>query len=111
MTNPVARLGIVGEGTLVYNGLWFVCPGCLAMKPEGSGLHMLPVNTAKKSPAWTWDGDMQAPTLEPSILTHYAENEICHSFLRAGVFEFLPDCTHPLAGQSVPMVPLEDWML
>lgn len=30
----------------------------------------------------------------------------CHSFLRAGVWEFLPDSAHHLAGTSHPMVPL-----
>jgi hypothetical protein len=32
----------------------------------------------------------------------------CHSFLRAGVWEFLSDSAHHLAGQRVPMVPLPD---
>lgn len=30
----------------------------------------------------------------------------CHSFLRAGVWEFLGDSAHQLAGQNIPMVPL-----
>lgn len=30
----------------------------------------------------------------------------CHSFLRAGVWDFLGDSAHHLAGQQVPMVPL-----
>lgn len=34
----------------------------------------------------------------------------CHSFLRAGVWEFLSDCSHSMAGQNVPMVPLPDWV-
>ena len=33
----------------------------------------------------------------------------CHSFLKAGVWEFLSDCAHDMAGKSVPMVPLPDW--
>lgn len=33
----------------------------------------------------------------------------CHSFLRAGQWEFLSDCAHSLAGQTVPMVPLPDF--
>lgn len=35
----------------------------------------------------------------------------CHSFLRAGVWDFLSDSAHKLAGQKVPMVPLPDWMV
>lgn len=34
----------------------------------------------------------------------------CHSFLRAGVWDFLGDSAHDLAGQKVPMVPLPDWL-
>ena len=34
----------------------------------------------------------------------------CHSFLRTGVWEFLGDSAHHLAGQSAPMVPLPDWL-
>lgn len=34
----------------------------------------------------------------------------CHSFLRAGQWEFLGDSGHRLAGQTVPMVPLPDYL-
>jgi hypothetical protein len=27
----------------------------------------------------------------------------CHSFVRAGMIEFLSDCTHELAGKTVPI--------
>lgn len=33
----------------------------------------------------------------------------CHSFLTGGLWQFLDDCAHALAGQTVPMVPLPDW--
>ena len=32
---------------------------------------------------------------------------ICHSWLHDGVWQFLGDCTHAMAGQSVPMIPPE----
>lgn len=35
----------------------------------------------------------------------------CHSFLSEGVWQFLGDSAHYLAGQSVPMVPLPDWLV
>ena len=35
----------------------------------------------------------------------------CHSFLRAGVWDFLGDCAHHLAGQQVPMVDLPEWLV
>lgn len=114
MTNPVAIVRHVTDGEISWDGLVFVCPGCKLMWEDGaSGLHMLPVNSAVKTPAWTWDGNLEAPTLSPSILTKHGGNPagVCHSFLNAGVFDFLSDCTHPLAGQKVAMPPLEDWML
>jgi len=35
----------------------------------------------------------------------------CHSFIRAGRWEFLSDCAHELAGQTVPLPPIPDWWL
>lgn len=35
----------------------------------------------------------------------------CHSFIREGQWQFLGDCEHKLAGQTVPMVPVPDWMV
>ncbi len=94
---------------LRYNCLMFVCPGCSEMH-DGSGLHMLPVNSEAKKPSWTWDGNLIRPTLTPSILTGKDKLDICHSFLRVGVFEFLSDCTHSLAGQKVGLPDLPIWV-
>lgn len=98
-----------------YQALMFVCPGCQTpyLLPDGtehtpSGLHMLPVNSPQKTPSWEWDGNLESPTLSPSILTRGVG--VCHSFLRAGVLEFLSDCTHQLAGQSVPLPDLPAWV-
>jgi hypothetical protein len=99
----------VDDHGIKYQALMFCCPGCAV---EGStGLHMLPVNSMEKSPSWNWDGNREAPTLSPSILTKSGPEgvRICHSFLRAGVFEFLSDCTHHLAGQNVAMPDLPTW--
>lgn len=84
------------SGTKLY--LW--CPGCDQLHgPEV-------VNPAKR---WQWDGNLEAPTLSPSILTHGTQR--CHSFLKAGQWQFLVDCEHALAGKTVPMVPLPDWLI
>jgi uncharacterized protein DUF6527 len=61
-------------------------------------------------PKWDWNGSLEKPTISPSILSHWTwgpehEPRVCHSFVREGVVEFLSDCTHPLAGQHVPMKP------
>lgn len=101
----------------IYQALAFVCPGC-AEAASSSGFHMLPVNSTTKAPQWEFDGNLEAPTLRPSILTRGAPYSdtgapvgVCHSFLRNGVFEFLSDCTHSMAGQNVPMHDLPEWCL
>lgn len=104
-----AELRTVDDHGVVYDVLAFVCPGCAEMH-SNSGLHMLPVNTTEHAPSWTFDGNLDAPTLEPSILTGRGTSTICHSFLRGGVFEFLTDSTHSLAGQRVPIPDLPEWL-
>lgn len=87
--------------------LTWLCPGCKA-------IHQIPVRGDWRGAAvWKWDGNLERPTLSPSILKHptpgaqppHGSLERCHSFVRAGVVEFLGDSTHELAGQSVPMDP------
>jgi len=61
--------------------------------------------------AWTFNGTLDQPTLSPSILVRWREwnadgsetNHACHSFVRDGRIEFLGDCTHALAGQTVDL--------
>jgi hypothetical protein len=35
-------------------------------------------------------------------------DRICHCFIRDGQIQFLLDCTHALAGQTVPLPPIDD---
>lgn len=105
------KLRTVNANGVTYEALMFVCPGCVAGGPNGyDGIHLLPVNcdlTEINKPAWNWNGDLEKPTLSPSILSQgYCR---CHSFLTDGVFNFLTDSDHPLSGQSVPMPDLPDW--
>lgn len=88
------------------------CPGCDEM-------HVVAVGTPLGNGAsWSFDGNFDAPTFSPSLLvrtgravvpTFVREEgdppDICHSFIRAGRWEFCGDSTHALAGQSVPMKP------
>lgn len=84
--------------------LWFFCPGCgdsHACQVEGP------------SPIWTWNGRTDRPTLSPSVLLEAAVttegkelSPRCHSFVRDGQIQYLTDCTHALAGQTVD---IPDW--
>ena len=110
----VAALRNVDDHGDKYQALLVWCPGCEKTEPEVEpfgGLHMLPVTGDKeKRPTWDWNGDLELVTLQPSILTKYGETEVCHSFLTNGIWNFLPDSTHKLAGQKVPMVELPWWV-
>ncbi len=83
--------------------LMFNCPGC-------GELHAPLIAGAAGRPIWTWNGDVVRPTLSPSVRVRWAygdkrEPRVCHSFVRDGQIQFLSDCTHALAGQTVPLSP------
>jgi hypothetical protein len=107
-----------GEGE--YYMFW--CPGCNEAHAVGAGPNQ-----------WTFNHDPVKPTFNPSVLLksghfaeHYEEGDncwckyyaehpnkkpafkcfVCHSFVRDGQIQFLSDCTHALAGQTVD---LPDW--
>jgi hypothetical protein len=106
--NPVAQVHGCTHDDQRWNQIYVWCPGC-------DSLHGLPVDgDSTKRPTWSWNGSLTDVTLDPSILTRYTRPDgdfVCHSFLRAGVWQFLGDCTHKLKGMNVPMVPLPDWVL
>jgi hypothetical protein len=104
---------------------WFVinCPGCEQEHQIAVGAPF--TNGAK----WLFNGDMNKPTFSPSlhvktgkyanpsIVEGKSEKEleyieefssICHSFIREGMIEFLGDCTHKLAGQTVELLDIEN---
>lgn len=99
--------------------LRFWCPGCEMAHGVGIG--------SGPAPRWTYNGNPEKPTFAPSILVRYdhwtppatdpgiAEkirsgaikqtqvHDVCHSFVRDGRIQFLGDCTHKLAGQTVDL--------
>lgn len=91
----------------------FFCPGCKCHHG---------ISTKAPAPTWSWNGDVEKPTFSPSLLvkmgpkadpvTHLAPKgaprQVCHSFIREGRIEFLSDCTHELAGQTVEMEEIDD---
>lgn len=121
MANPVALLRNIRDGDARYEAIVLWCPGCQYERADepgkfAGGLHMLPVadvTTGEPRATWGWNRDLVNVTLEPSILTHMDRGEkfVCHSFLRNGQWQFLGDCTHALANQTVAMLPLSDWVV
>ncbi len=60
---------------------------------------------------WAWNGDTEKPTLSPSILTRGEDADgkhVCHSFVREGKVEFLSDCSHEFAGQTLDLLEVEE---
>lgn len=86
-----------GDGSV--HMLW--CPGCnrAHIIYSGAGLRT----------AWEWNGDQDRPTFTPSYLATWDENR-CHSFIKDGCWQYLADCTHPFAGQTVPIPPWKEGM-
>ena len=114
------KLSLEPEGRASFN-----CPGCgmtHTLRVSGDG-------------AWTWNGSVDSPTFQPSVLfqsghydpyrnperktcwcTYNAEHPEekhsfvcvrCHSFVTDGKIQFLGDSTHSLAGQTVDLLEME----
>jgi len=47
--------------------------------------------------------DLDNPTVSPSLLENNNPNRVCHSFIRDGKIQYLSDCHHHLAGQTVEL--------
>lgn len=75
----------------------FHCPGCRS--PQ-----LIPT---KKPEGWDWNGSLDRPTFQPSILTKRGERNICHSYVTDGKIQFLSDCTHEFAGQTLELRDVE----
>lgn len=94
---------------------WVVnCPGC-------KHVHVY-------DKRWTFNGDRNKPTFRASYLSKYThphgytnenpapvgyngpyDTEVCHSFVTDGKIQFLSDCTHALAGQTVEIPDVDEW--
>jgi hypothetical protein len=176
--NPVAIERTVrfyspdGEGDPVRREVVVWCPGCETYHSFTVEVFPASERSGRAEPVWSWDGNLEQPTFQPSLLCYYTVHmcppdydhyEVCeayaagecpinghvilnadpgpgipharlpeeadrvyghmrphvvdpaygncHSFLHAGRWQFLGDSGHALAGQTVDMVPLPDWLL
>jgi hypothetical protein len=91
---------------VTYEMLWLWCPGC-------DCAHAITVRADEgfKGPVWKWDGNIDAPTVEPSIHCNANDPETsCHSFVRSGMIELLDDCGfHKLRGRH-PLADVPTWL-
>ena len=84
----------------------FFCPGC-------GHKHAVWVSPGDH-PTWGYNGNPESPTFTPSLRVYVPamlpgedwpngkpEETLCHSFVKDGQIQFLADCAHKLAGQTV----------
>jgi hypothetical protein len=107
-------LRIVQDGGHQYEVVMYWCPARYAPpvgRDEGHecGLHMLPVGGDTTRAKWELHS-LDPLHIEPSVLSYWIGGQRCHSFVRGGMIEFLGDSTHDLAGQTVPVPDLPDWI-
>lgn len=97
----------------VHSGVEYIlfrCPGCKT-------LHSCDTNGRVK---WKWNGSLEKPTITPSVLCwlhhradedeeerKYVDSRRCHSYVTDGRIQFLSDCGHELAGQTVDLPDIE----
>jgi hypothetical protein len=109
----VAVAAYASNGTAAGRRVHFWCPGC----DEAHGV------TVEAPDGWGFNGDLERPTFTPSVLVtgvqwapehgfhkpkHTVapgERVVCHSYVTAGQIQFLGDCTHTLADQTVNLPP------
>lgn len=75
--------------------------------------RILPImigGTRRGTPNWTWNGSVDSPTVRPSVLTRgedEAGKHVCHSWINDGKVQFLSDCTHEFAGQTLDLLDVD----
>jgi hypothetical protein len=90
----------------------------LYFQPEGMKVMSVPVITSgsrDKTNAWTWNGDLEKPTIKPSVLHTYSKSydvgeykEIkIHFWLNDGVCKCLSDCTDGNANKTLELIPVK----
>ena len=101
----------------LYTGVRFWCPGC-------DSFHIIAIKKAPNYniPVWTMSGSGDNLTFTPSIKVTYRHpkgysnenpapinydgpyvDDICHSYVKNGMIQFLNDCFHELKGKTVPL--------
>lgn len=87
----------------------FICPGC----EKTHTIWARPSEQPVSRNSWEFNGDFDHPTINPSILMRLdytdpsRQNLVCHSFVTDGKIQFLNDCTHPFAGQTLDLPEVE----
>lgn len=76
-------------------GFSFQCPACKCA-------HFIQTNPLFR-PCCGFNGDVNNPTVTPSIKVNLGSGGVCHSFVTEGMIKYCTDCTHDMAGQTVEL--------
>jgi hypothetical protein len=80
--------------------LIWMCPGC-------RDHHGVPVVSNVPGRPWWWNGSLEKPTLNPSVLVNLGQAHpglpVCHGWLKDGQIVYCGDCSHEMRGQTVAM--------
>lgn len=104
----MARFGTSVDRHGRFVGIQFMCPGCKRVH----ALYTQDTPAEWTGPRWQFNHDLDKPVLSPSILARWDNSKgprVCHSFVgcngaQPGEIIFLGDCTHELAGKTVPLL-------
>lgn len=85
----------------------FFCPAC------NHNHSIVAEDLNEEYPVWGFNWNTDCPTFTPSVRVQYTYGEerravCCHMFVTDGYIQYLSDCTHFLAGQTVPMHDIAD---
>lgn len=80
----------------------FFCPGC-----DSNHAYYTKVRPGGQTPVWTFNGNMDRPSFQPSLLNTWnspeGKKKVCHLYVTDGKINYCGDCTHDLSGKSVEM--------
>lgn len=90
----IKKVEYIHDGKVYKTQYLYWCLGCgyehaFALKSE-QGHH-------------DFNFDLNNPTVSPSLVQNFTPGEMCHSFIIDGKIQYLSDCTHKLAGQTIEL--------
>lgn len=82
----------IGEETDSWHQIQYhyMCQGCGCIHAVSPDKHQ-------------FNGDFEKPTFSPSLLQDWDLDRKCHSYIRNGQIQYLSDCFHSLAGQTIEL--------
>jgi hypothetical protein len=91
----IKKIEYIHDDVVFKTQYLYWCLGCgydhaFALKGEG-GHHDF------------FNGDLDKPTVSPSLVQNFTPGKMCHSFIKEGKIQYLSDCHHKLAGQTIEL--------